>query len=51
MADGVYKLFVENSPKCLKIIFPNIIEKIVELIVEEQEYSLHIANQCVINLS
>ena len=28
LADGVFKNFVENAPKCLKVIFPGILNKL-----------------------
>jgi hypothetical protein len=42
LADGVFKNFVENSPKCLRIIFSGILNKLSYLCVVDEEYSQYI---------
>lgn len=51
MADGVFKNFVENAPKCLKIIYPGILSKLSKLCLLEEEYSQYIFDQATRNIA
>ncbi len=51
LADGVFKNFVENAPKCLKVIFPGILNKLSQLCLMDEEYSLTIFETASRNIS
>ena len=43
-ANNIYKTFVDNTMKCLKTIYPDLIECFIDLYVRDNEYQTEIAN-------